>query len=141
MRSGDRVRITAQLIQVSSDRHLWAHAYEGDLSDILTLQNQVAADIANQIRIKLTPEERAVLKSTRIVKPAAYEAYFKGRYYWDTRSTVGNNKGDRLFWRSYPGRSKLCSSLCRAGPSLRCTPRLCGGFTAPMLWQGQSRGD
>jgi TolB-like protein/DNA-binding winged helix-turn-helix (wHTH) protein/Tfp pilus assembly protein PilF len=97
MRSGDRVRITAQLIQVSSDRHLWAHAYEGDLSDILTLQNQVAADIANQIRIKLTPEERAVLKSTRIVKPAAYEAYFKGRYYWDTRSTEGITKAIDYF--------------------------------------------
>jgi TolB-like protein len=97
MRSGDRVRITAQLIQVSSDRHLWAHAYEGDLSDILTLQNQVAADIANQIRIKLTPEERAVLKSTRIVKPAAYEAYFKGRYYWDTRSTEGVTKAIDYF--------------------------------------------
>jgi TolB-like protein/Tfp pilus assembly protein PilF len=97
MRSGDRVRITAQLIQVASDRHLWANAYEGDLSDILTLQNEVASDIANQIRIKLTPEERAVLKSTRIVKPAAYEAYFKGRYYWDTRSTEGVTKAIDYF--------------------------------------------
>jgi TolB-like protein/DNA-binding winged helix-turn-helix (wHTH) protein/Flp pilus assembly protein TadD len=97
LRSGDRVRITAQLIQVASDRHIWAHVYEGDLSDILTLQNQVGVDIANQIRIKLTPKERAILKSTRIVKPAAYEAYFKGRYYWDTRSKGGITKAIDYF--------------------------------------------
>jgi TolB-like protein/DNA-binding winged helix-turn-helix (wHTH) protein/Flp pilus assembly protein TadD len=97
LRFGDRVRITAQLIEVAYDRHLWAHAYEGDLSDILTLQNQVAADIANQIRIKLTPQERAVLKSTRVVKPAASEAYFKGRYYWDSRSTEGIIKAIEYF--------------------------------------------
>ena len=97
LRFGDRVRITAQLIEVASDRHLWAHAYEGDLSDILTLQNQVATDIANQIRIKLTPQERAVLKSTRIVTPAASEAYFKGRYYWDSRSAEGITKAIEYF--------------------------------------------
>jgi Tfp pilus assembly protein PilF len=77
------------LIQAASDRHLWAHTYEGNLGDVLGLQNLVAADIADQIRIKLTPQERAGLKSTRIVKPAAYEAYFKGRFYWDSRNTEG----------------------------------------------------
>jgi TolB-like protein/DNA-binding winged helix-turn-helix (wHTH) protein/Flp pilus assembly protein TadD len=97
LRSGDRVRITAQLIQAASDRHLWAHTYEGSLSDVLELQNLVAADIADQIRIKLTPHERAVLKSTRIAKPAAYEAYFKGRYFWDERSTQGITKAIHYF--------------------------------------------
>jgi TolB-like protein/DNA-binding winged helix-turn-helix (wHTH) protein/Flp pilus assembly protein TadD len=97
LRSGDRVRITAQLIQAASDKHLWAHTYEGSLSDVLGLQNLVAADIADQIRIKLTAQERAVLKSTRIAKPAAYEAYLKGRYFWDERSKEGITKAIRYF--------------------------------------------
>lgn len=89
LRSGDRVRITAQLIEASSDKHLWAHAYERDLRDILGLQNAVAADIAEETRLQLTPRERAVLKSTRVAKPSAYEAYFRGRHYWDARSPEG----------------------------------------------------
>ena len=97
LRFGDRVRITAQLIQAASDRHLWAHTYEGSLREVLELQNLVAADIADQIRIKLTPHERAVLKSTRIARPAAYEAYFKGRYFWDLRSTQGITKAMHYF--------------------------------------------
>jgi TolB-like protein/DNA-binding winged helix-turn-helix (wHTH) protein/Flp pilus assembly protein TadD len=133
-RSGERVRITAQLIHAESDTHLWAHVYEGDLSDILTLQNQVAADIANQIRIELTPEERAVLKSSVIVKPAAYEAYFKGRYYWDTRSTDGITKAidyfgeairdDPNFALPYAGLAQVYAAL----PSyIAVSPRQCYG--------------
>jgi eukaryotic-like serine/threonine-protein kinase len=82
LRSGDRVRITAQLIHAPTDRHLWAESYEGDLRDVLTLQSRVAQAIAQQIRITLTPQERGHLTSTRPVDPAAYEAYLKGRYYW-----------------------------------------------------------
>jgi TolB-like protein/DNA-binding winged helix-turn-helix (wHTH) protein/Tfp pilus assembly protein PilF len=97
MRSGERVRITAQLIQAVTDKHLWAHAYEGDLADVLTLQNQVAADISNEIRVKLTPQEQAVLRNTRIAKPAAYEAYFKGRYSWDKRTPEGLAQATNYF--------------------------------------------
>ena len=133
-RSGERVRITAQLIHAESDTHLWAHAYEGNLSDILTLQNHVAADIANQIRIELTPGERAVLKSTVIVKPTAYEAYFKGRYYWDSRSTNGITnaidyfeeaiRDDPNFALPYAGLAQVYAAL----PSyLAVPPRQCYG--------------
>ena len=132
--SGERVRITAQLIQAESDTHLWAHAYEGDLSDILTLQSQAAADIANEIRIKLTLEERAVLKSMRIVKPAAYEAYFKGRYYWDARSTDGITKAidyfgeairdDPNFALPYAGLAEVYAALPSYVPV---SPRQCYG--------------
>jgi TolB-like protein/DNA-binding winged helix-turn-helix (wHTH) protein/Tfp pilus assembly protein PilF len=86
LRSGDQVRITAQLIQANADKHLWAASYEGDVRDTLALQNQVARSIAEQIRINLSPQEQAVLKSAKVVNPEAYEAYLKGRYFWNKRT-------------------------------------------------------
>ncbi|MGB8541499.1 MAG: tetratricopeptide repeat protein [Candidatus Acidiferrales bacterium] len=86
LRSGDRVRITAQLIQANADKHLWASSYEGDVRDTLALQNQVARSIAEQIRISLSPQEQAVLKSAKVLNPEAYEAYLKGRYFWNKRT-------------------------------------------------------
>jgi TolB-like protein/DNA-binding winged helix-turn-helix (wHTH) protein/Flp pilus assembly protein TadD len=82
-RSGDRVRITANLVQASPERQLWADSYERDLGDILMLQDDVARAIANGIQIKLTPQEQARLASARPVSPEAYEAYVKGRYFMD----------------------------------------------------------
>jgi TolB-like protein/DNA-binding winged helix-turn-helix (wHTH) protein/Tfp pilus assembly protein PilF len=87
LRSGDRVRITAQLIQANADKHLWAASYEGDVRDTLALQNRVARSIAEQIRISLSPQEQAVLKSAKVVNPEAYEAYLKGRYFWNKRTS------------------------------------------------------
>jgi len=78
LRSGNRVRITAQLIEAKAERHLWAESYERDLRDILTLQSEVAETIARQVRAKLTPQERTRLTSARPVNPEAYEAYLKG---------------------------------------------------------------
>jgi TolB-like protein/DNA-binding winged helix-turn-helix (wHTH) protein/Tfp pilus assembly protein PilF len=89
LRSGSQVRITAQLIEAAADKHLWANSYEGDLRDTLALQNKVARDIAEQIRIKLTPREQAGLKSAKVVNPEAYEAYLKGRYFWNKRTADG----------------------------------------------------
>jgi TolB-like protein len=79
-RSGDHVRITAQLIEVPSDRHLWAETYERDLRDILALQDEVARAIASKVRVTLTPQEQARLSSARQVNPAANEAYLRGLY-------------------------------------------------------------
>jgi len=89
LRSGDRVRITAQLIEASTDKHLWSQSYEGDLRDTLTLQKKVASAIADQIRINLTPREEAALKSVKVVNPEAYESYLKGRYFWNKRTADG----------------------------------------------------
>ena len=86
LRSGDQVRITAQLIQASADKHLWAKSYEGNLQDTLAVQKSVADDIAEQIRIELTPQERAGLKNVKAVNPEAYEDYLKGRYFWNKRT-------------------------------------------------------
>jgi TolB-like protein/DNA-binding winged helix-turn-helix (wHTH) protein/Flp pilus assembly protein TadD len=86
LRSGDRVRITAQLIEASSDKHLWSQSYEGELRDTLTLQNEVARAIADQIRIELNPQERSALNAVRVVNPEAYESYLKGRFFWNKRT-------------------------------------------------------
>jgi eukaryotic-like serine/threonine-protein kinase len=80
MRQGDRVRITAQLIQASTDKHLWAKSYEGDARDVLGLQQEVAHAIADEVKVQLTPQEQTRLSSSRPVNPAAHEAYLKGNY-------------------------------------------------------------
>ena len=80
--SDNRVRITAQLIQGATDKHLWAKSYERDARDVLKLQGDVASAIADEIRIAVTQQERARLTQAPPVIPAAYEAYLKGRYHW-----------------------------------------------------------
>jgi TolB-like protein/DNA-binding winged helix-turn-helix (wHTH) protein/Tfp pilus assembly protein PilF len=89
LHSGDHVRITAQLIEASTDKHLWSQSYESELRDTLALQNKVAAAIADQIRINLTPREQAALKNAEVVNPEAYESYLKGRYFWNKRTADG----------------------------------------------------
>ena len=89
LRSGDRVRITAQLIEASTDKHVWSQSYEGELRDTLAVQNRVASAIADQIRINLTPQEQAALKNAKVVNPEAYESYLKGRYFWNKRTADG----------------------------------------------------
>jgi TolB-like protein/tetratricopeptide (TPR) repeat protein len=85
LRSGDRVRISAQLIDARTDGHIWAGSYERDLRDILTLQSEVARAIAGEIQITLTPREQLQLGSKRPVHPDAYEAYLKGRHHRNMR--------------------------------------------------------
>ena len=82
IRSGQRVRVTAQLLQGSTDRHLWAQTYDGDLGDILKLQGEVANAIAQQVRAQLTPTQQSQLQRTHAVNPAAYDAYLRGRLYF-----------------------------------------------------------
>lgn len=85
-RAGDRVRITAQLIDAANDKHLWAESYDGDLRDVLSLQDRVARQIAGQVQVKLTPQEQKQLASVNPTNPEAYQFYLQGRFHW--------NKGD-----------------------------------------------
>ena len=82
-RSGDRVRITAQLIYGPADRHLWAKSFERDLKDMLALQSTIASEIANEIQVKLTPTEQAKLRNVRPVNPKALDAYVEARFHID----------------------------------------------------------
>jgi TolB-like protein/DNA-binding winged helix-turn-helix (wHTH) protein len=85
VRSGDRARITAQLIDTRSDKHLWAQSFEGPLGDILSLQDSVAREIALQTRSVLTPAARAGMTNARHVDPAALDAYLRGLYFIQRR--------------------------------------------------------
>lgn len=81
-RSGDRVRISAQLVDAAADRPVWAESYTRDLSDILALQSEIARDVAGRIEVALTPEESRRLAASRPVDPDAHEAYMRGRAAW-----------------------------------------------------------
>ena len=81
LRAGNRVRITAQLLGASPERHLWADSYQGDLTDVFSLQDRVARSIAREIRVTLTPEEQVRLTNLRPADPDAYDAYVRGRHY------------------------------------------------------------
>jgi len=74
------VRITAQLIEAPKDRHLWAETYEGNVRDVLSVQDQVARAIASAVKTTLTPQEQTQLSSARQVDPSAHEAYLRGFY-------------------------------------------------------------
>jgi TolB-like protein/DNA-binding winged helix-turn-helix (wHTH) protein/Tfp pilus assembly protein PilF len=100
LRSRERVRITAQLIQVPADKHIWAQSYEGDFRDTLALQSRVARDIAEQIRATLDRQEQAALQKSRVVNPEAFEAYLKGRYFWNKRTEDGLKKAIEYFNRA-----------------------------------------
>jgi TolB-like protein/Tfp pilus assembly protein PilF len=96
-RAGDRVRITAQLIQAATDKHLWASSYERDLRDVLVLQDEVARAIAGEIGVRLTPQERSRLAGRKLVDPEAYEAYLKGRYHLFRGTALGAQKSLEYF--------------------------------------------
>lgn len=83
LRSGDRVRVTAQLIHGISDEHLWADSFERDVRDLFGLQREVARAIALQVNATLTPEEQARLARGETVEPRASEAYLRGRNHWN----------------------------------------------------------
>ena len=86
LRAGNRVKITAQLIGVEPERHLWVNSYERDLRDILALHSEVARDIASEIRAAITPSEDQSLRRKRPVDPEAFDAYVRGRHYWNKRT-------------------------------------------------------
>jgi len=99
-RSGDHVRITAQLIDAHSDRHLWADSYERDLRDVLALQGEVSRDIAAQVHSTVTWPEASRAAVAHPINPEAHEAYLRGLYFWNKRTEDGIRKGIDYFEES-----------------------------------------
>jgi len=97
LRAGDRVRITAQLIDASKETHLWSESYDRDLRDVLALQAEVAQSIGREIRIKITAADQARIAEVHPVEPDAYEAYLRGRYHWNRRNAEGLGKAVQYF--------------------------------------------
>ncbi len=97
LRAGDRIQVTAHLIQASTEDQLWADRYERELRDVLSLGNDVVVAITTAIRLQLTPHERESLAAARTVNPDTYEAYVKGMYYLYKKTPEGFAKGLALF--------------------------------------------
>jgi TolB-like protein/tRNA A-37 threonylcarbamoyl transferase component Bud32/Tfp pilus assembly protein PilF len=97
LRSGDRVRVTAQLIDPKTEAQLWAQSYERDLRDILALQNDIVSAITREVKVRLTPQEETRLASSRPVNPEAYDAYLKGQYEWHKFNRQGLDRALKDF--------------------------------------------
>jgi TolB-like protein/DNA-binding winged helix-turn-helix (wHTH) protein len=97
LREGNLVRITTQLVEASTDRHLWAESYEGDLRNVLALEDKVARAITNEVKIRLSLQEQTRLASARPVNPEAYDAYLKGRSAWNDWTEEGLKKSIEYF--------------------------------------------
>jgi TolB-like protein/DNA-binding winged helix-turn-helix (wHTH) protein len=113
-RSGNHVRVTAQLIDARADRHLWADEYDRDLRDVLTLQSEVAHDIAEQVRASISSEEQLLMAQKGTVEPAAYESYLRGRSFWNQRTPVGLKQAVAHFQHAFeldPGFAEAYSGL------------------------------
>ena len=98
-RAGERVRITAQLIRVSDESHLWAESFERALDDVLEVQAEVAQAVAREVQVKLSPHDARRLhpEKRRSIKPQAYEAYLRGRHFWYRRTEEGMRKSIECF--------------------------------------------
>jgi TolB-like protein/DNA-binding winged helix-turn-helix (wHTH) protein/Tfp pilus assembly protein PilF len=134
-RSGDHVRVNAQLIHAVTDRHLWARSYERELRDVLALQGEVARAIAQAIQVEVRPEERRRLAGARVVHPDAYDAYLKGRFFWTKQSRDGLLKAvgyfqqaiekDPTYAPAYSGLSDTYRQFDQQGlaPPRECMPK------------------
>jgi TolB-like protein/Tfp pilus assembly protein PilF len=96
-REQHRVRVTAQLIQVSDETHIWANSYDGELREILSLQSEMARAIAGEIRLTLSARQQQALGASREVNQEAFEAYLKGRYWWNRRGVAEMELGIEYF--------------------------------------------
>jgi adenylate cyclase len=137
LRSEDRVRISAQLVDGRTDEHLWAESYDRDMRDVLALQAEVAQAIAREIRVKLTPQEKAHFAQRHAVVPEAYEAYLRGRYYWNRRDQDGFPKGVQYFKEAIAKDASFAAAY--AGLSDCLTGLSTFGFVAPAEVSGRAK--
>jgi len=141
VRSGQRVRVTAQLIRASADQHLWAETYDRDVGDSLQLQSEVARAITQQVRAQLTPELNAQFTASHAVNPDAYDSYLRGRYYiynvsFSDRDTLSRAKDafeDAI--KKDPNLSPAYSGLAQTYVSMA----LFGGTSSPNQAFAQAR--
>jgi serine/threonine-protein kinase len=121
-REGNHLRITAQLVEAKTDRHLWAQTYEASLRDVLVIQRGAVRAIAGELRARLTPRDEARLNVVRTVDPEVYEAYLKGRYHWNKRTEESLRKAVEYFEAAIrgdptyaPGHAALADSYNQLG--------------------------
>jgi tetratricopeptide (TPR) repeat protein len=126
VRVGDRVRITAQLIDARADRHLWARSFERTSTDVLALQADLASAIAREIDVRLTESEQSRLAAARAVDPGAHDAYLRGRYFFNRPSDENLRRAIEQFERAIA----LDSTFAAAH----------SGLSDAYLWAGYNEG-
>jgi TolB-like protein/Flp pilus assembly protein TadD len=97
VRTAERIRITVQLVDAADDRHIWARGFEEDIGDMMALQNRIAHEVAERVQVSLSLGERAALAGSKRTSPKAYEAYLKGRYFWNKRTDAGLRRAVTCF--------------------------------------------
>jgi TolB-like protein/Tfp pilus assembly protein PilF len=125
-RSGDKVRITAQLIDARADKHLWANTFERSSRDVLALQAELAAAIAREVNVRLTSSEQSRLTAARTVNPEAHDAYLKGRYFFNR-----------------PSDENLQKAIAQFEEAVRLSPAFAlafSGMSDAYLWAGYNEG-
>ncbi len=96
-KSGNRLRIAAQLIEVEGDRHVWSQSYDRDLTDVFAIQSDIAEQVAKALEVQLLSKEKASIEKKATKDLEAYTLYLKGRYYWNERSEDGNKRATKHF--------------------------------------------
>jgi TolB-like protein/DNA-binding winged helix-turn-helix (wHTH) protein/Tfp pilus assembly protein PilF len=120
-RAGERVRVTAQLVQVVDQTHIWAETYEREMRDVLVLESEVARSVARAIAITLAPEAEARLARARPVRPESYQDYLRGRYFWNRRTEAALRQALGYFQQAVaadPGYAPAYSGLADCYSSL-----------------------
>jgi serine/threonine protein kinase/Tfp pilus assembly protein PilF len=125
-RSGDKVRITAQLIDARADKHLWANTFERSSRDVLALQAELASAIAREVNVRLTSSEQLRLTAIPSVNPEAHDAYLKGRYFFNR-----------------PSDENLQKAIAQFEEAVRLSPTFAPAFSGlsdAYLWAGYNEG-
>ena len=117
-RSGDRISVTAQLLDPATGNQLWSNRYEHYLQDVLVLRNEIVSAIVREIRAQLSPIEQARLASARPMNPEAFEAYLKGRFEWFKQTRESFDLAERHFQQALEKDPELCACLCGTGERL-----------------------
>ncbi|MCU1271739.1 MAG: hypothetical protein JWN74_3033 [Acidobacteriaceae bacterium] len=112
IREGSQVRVTVQLIRGDTDAHIWAEEYQQEYRSILALTEEVARTIAQQIKIRITPQEQVDLAGARAVDPQVHESYLKGRYYFNQRTEDSLNKSIEYFQQAIAKDPTYASAYC-----------------------------
>lgn len=117
LRSGDRVRITAQLINARSDQHLWSRSYDRQFQDVLVMQSELAQAIVSEIKIRVSPQEQQHLSSAHAINPDAYDSYLLGNYHASKRDPTALDKAIEYFQKAIdidPGYAQAYAGLASA---------------------------
>src|ERR1035438_4935846 len=118
-RQGGKARVSAQLIRVGDQTHLWAQNYERELHDLLQIESELGKAIARQVQINLTPQQEIDLSRMRTVNPEAYDLYLKGRFYWNQRNPAAIKESIRYLQQETGNGGKWRGRFGTAGPGFR----------------------